>query len=128
MPVLLIHNLDVLRLCMVTNCAPWSKLGASYCYDWHSKRRESFNYTHSNNTEGFAIPVQKAAKEHLTNENRPCGECAICLYGFSEDDVFTKTECYHYFHSHCLARYVKNAAISESNDETNHSDTPSDKK
>ncbi|CAL1275638.1 unnamed protein product [Larinioides sclopetarius] len=72
--------------------------------------------------------IIEAAKEHLTNENRPCGECAICLYGFSEDDVFTKTECYHYFHSHCLARYVKNAAASESNDETNHSDTPSDKK
>ncbi|XP_054717572.1 probable serine/threonine-protein kinase clkA [Uloborus diversus] len=53
-------------------------------------------------------PPARAAKEHLTSQNRPSGECAICLYGFSEQDIFTRTECYHYFHSHCLARYVKN--------------------
>lgn len=44
----------------------------------------------------------------MTVGNRPSGECAICLHGFSDNDAFTKTECYHYFHSHCLARYAKN--------------------
>ncbi|XP_035228270.1 E3 ubiquitin-protein ligase RNF25-like isoform X1 [Stegodyphus dumicola] len=57
----------------------------------------------------------EAAKEHLTAENRPSGECAICLYGFNEQDVFTRTECYHYFHSHCLARYSKNALENNEN-------------
>lgn len=51
----------------------------------------------------------EVAKEHLTEENVPCCQCTICLYGFAEGDVFTKTECYHYFHSHCLARYVRHA-------------------
>ncbi|XP_063222195.1 E3 ubiquitin-protein ligase RNF25 [Bacillus rossius redtenbacheri] len=41
-------------------------------------------------------------KEHLTASNLPSCQCAICLYGFSEGDHFSKTECYHYFHSHCL--------------------------
>lgn len=51
----------------------------------------------------------EVAKEHLTEENVPCCQCTICLYGFAEGDVFTKTQCYHYFHSHCLARYVRHA-------------------
>ncbi|GFU57811.1 e3 ubiquitin-protein ligase RNF25 [Nephila pilipes] len=67
--------------------------------------------------------IIEAAKEHLTNENRPCGECAICLYGFSDDDVFTKTECYHYFHSHCLARYVKSASYCENTDDSSQDST-----
>lgn len=51
----------------------------------------------------------EVAKEHLTQENVPCCQCTICLYGFAEGDVFTKTPCYHYFHSHCLARYIRHA-------------------
>ncbi|KAK7862256.1 hypothetical protein R5R35_008133 [Gryllus longicercus] len=47
-------------------------------------------------------------KEHLTASNLPSCQCAICLYGFSEGDQFTKTECYHYFHSYCLASHVVN--------------------
>ncbi|MCI4384711.1 hypothetical protein PGIGA_G00041890 [Pangasianodon gigas] len=46
------------------------------------------------------------AKEILTESNIPHGHCVICLYGFQEGEVFTKTSCYHYFHSHCLGRYV----------------------
>ncbi|KAM9456723.1 E3 ubiquitin-protein ligase RNF25 isoform 2-T2 [Clarias gariepinus] len=46
------------------------------------------------------------AKEILTESNIPHGSCVICLYGFKEGEVFTKTSCYHYFHSHCLGRYV----------------------
>lgn len=42
-------------------------------------------------------------KEHLTASNLPSCQCAICLYGFREGDQFTKTNCFHYFHSHCLA-------------------------
>ncbi|KAM4634477.1 E3 ubiquitin-protein ligase RNF25 isoform 2-T2 [Polymixia lowei] len=45
------------------------------------------------------------AKEILTNSNIPHGNCVICLYEF-KDEAFTKTSCYHYFHSHCLGRYV----------------------
>uniref|UniRef100_T1J6D0 RING-type domain-containing protein n=1 Tax=Strigamia maritima TaxID=126957 RepID=T1J6D0_STRMM len=55
------------------------------------------------------------AKEHLTAKNTPTGICAICLYGFNPKDVFTKTECYHYFHARCLARYVK-ATLSQKED------------
>lgn len=42
----------------------------------------------------------------MTRSNLPTDQCAICLYGFREGDKFTKTECYHYFHSHCLAAHV----------------------
>ncbi|XP_069705618.1 E3 ubiquitin-protein ligase RNF25 [Periplaneta americana] len=45
-------------------------------------------------------------KEYLTASNLPSCQCAICLYGFREGDHFTKTQCYHYFHSHCLACHV----------------------
>lgn len=30
----------------------------------------------------------------------------MCLYGFREGDEFTKTECYHHFHSYCLSAHV----------------------
>ncbi|NXT21748.1 RNF25 ligase, partial [Syrrhaptes paradoxus] len=46
-------------------------------------------------------------KEILTDNNIPHGQCVICLYGFQEKEAFTKTQCYHYFHSHCLARYAQ---------------------
>lgn len=44
-------------------------------------------------------------RENLTESNLPICQCAICLYGFSDGDMFTKTQCYHYFHSYCLAKY-----------------------
>lgn len=28
-----------------------------------------------------------------------------------EDEVFTKTSCYHYFHSHCLGRYATHSEL-----------------
>ncbi|XP_060157817.1 E3 ubiquitin-protein ligase RNF25 isoform X3 [Globicephala melas] len=46
-------------------------------------------------------------KEILTDNNIPHGQCVICLYGFQEKEAFTKTTCYHYFHCHCLARYIQ---------------------
>ncbi|XP_036408506.1 E3 ubiquitin-protein ligase RNF25 isoform X2 [Megalops cyprinoides] len=49
------------------------------------------------------------AKEILTESNIPHGSCVICLYGFKEGEVFTKTSCYHYFHSHCLGRYISHS-------------------
>ncbi|XP_033627869.1 zinc finger CCCH domain-containing protein 13-like [Asterias rubens] len=55
----------------------------------------------------------EVAKESLTNNNTPSCQCVICLHGFTEGDVFTKTPCYHYFHSLCLARYLKHAQESE---------------
>ncbi|KAJ8687139.1 hypothetical protein QAD02_022933 [Eretmocerus hayati] len=45
-------------------------------------------------------------REHLTKSNLPTGQCAVCLYGFREGDEFIKTECYHHFHSYCLAAHV----------------------
>ncbi|CAI8058014.1 E3 ubiquitin-protein ligase RNF25, partial [Geodia barretti] len=46
-------------------------------------------------------------KESLTNHNRPCGQCALCLSDFTEEEVeFRKTDCYHYFHTLCLLRYI----------------------
>ncbi|XP_054614380.1 E3 ubiquitin-protein ligase RNF25 isoform X2 [Dunckerocampus dactyliophorus] len=49
------------------------------------------------------------AKEILTDSNIPHGNCVICLYGFKEGETFTKTRCYHYFHSHCLGRYASHS-------------------
>ncbi|XP_068193666.1 E3 ubiquitin-protein ligase RNF25 isoform X2 [Antennarius striatus] len=49
------------------------------------------------------------AKEILTESNIPHGNCVICLYGFQEGEAFTKTSCYHYFHCHCLGRYVSHS-------------------
>ncbi|XP_027797643.1 E3 ubiquitin-protein ligase RNF25 [Marmota flaviventris] len=46
-------------------------------------------------------------KEILTDNNIPHGQCVICLYGFQDKEAFTKTPCYHYFHCHCLARYIQ---------------------
>lgn len=48
-------------------------------------------------------------REYLTESNVPTGQCVICLYGFQEGDDFTKTSCYHYLHSHCLAIWLQNA-------------------
>ncbi|XP_075977868.1 E3 ubiquitin-protein ligase RNF25 [Anticarsia gemmatalis] len=45
-------------------------------------------------------------RENLTESNLPSGQCVICLYGFSDGDVFIKTQCYHHFHSHCLANHL----------------------
>ncbi|KAM3965096.1 E3 ubiquitin-protein ligase RNF25 [Aphomia sociella] len=45
-------------------------------------------------------------RENLTESNLPSGQCVICLYGFAEGDVFIKTQCYHHFHSHCLASHL----------------------
>uniref|UniRef100_A0A1A8LDA8 E3 ubiquitin-protein ligase RNF25 n=2 Tax=Nothobranchius pienaari TaxID=704102 RepID=A0A1A8LDA8_9TELE len=49
------------------------------------------------------------AKEILTESNIPHGNCVICLYDFKEGEAFTKTSCYHYFHSHCLGRYASHS-------------------
>ncbi|NP_957477.1 E3 ubiquitin-protein ligase RNF25 [Danio rerio] len=51
------------------------------------------------------------AKEILTDSNIPHGNCVICLYDFKEGEVFTKTSCYHYFHSHCLGRYITHSEM-----------------
>ncbi|CAK1580508.1 unnamed protein product [Parnassius mnemosyne] len=44
--------------------------------------------------------------ENLTERNLPSGQCLFCLYDFVEGDKFTKTQCYHYFHSHCLGSHL----------------------
>lgn len=45
-------------------------------------------------------------RENLTESNLPTCQCAVCLYGFSEGDSFTKTQCFHYFHSYCLYNHL----------------------
>ncbi|CAH0547585.1 unnamed protein product [Brassicogethes aeneus] len=45
-------------------------------------------------------------RESLTESNLPTCQCAVCLYGFSEGDSFTKTQCFHYFHSYCLSKHL----------------------
>ncbi|KAJ8919745.1 hypothetical protein NQ315_006274 [Exocentrus adspersus] len=45
-------------------------------------------------------------RESLTESNLPTCQCAVCLYGFSDGDSFTKTKCFHYFHSYCLANHL----------------------
>ncbi|XP_029462700.1 E3 ubiquitin-protein ligase RNF25 isoform X2 [Rhinatrema bivittatum] len=60
---------------------------------------------------GLGSPIMydliEKGKELLTDNNIPHGQCVICLYGFQENETFTKTSCYHYFHSHCLASYAQ---------------------
>ncbi|XP_067671508.1 protein starmaker-like [Haliotis asinina] len=53
------------------------------------------------------------AKEILTEGNIPRCPCVVCLEHFHEGDLFTRTDCYHYFHMACLARYVEHALAQE---------------
>lgn len=48
----------------------------------------------------------EVAKESLTDGNVPYCPCTICCEHFTEEDMFTKTDCYHYFHNNCLQRYI----------------------
>ncbi|RZF40353.1 hypothetical protein LSTR_LSTR008783 [Laodelphax striatellus] len=50
--------------------------------------------------------IIEVVKENLTASNVPCCQCCICLYGFREGDQFTKTPCYHYFHTYCLGEHL----------------------
>ncbi|KAJ8731204.1 hypothetical protein PYW07_004368 [Mythimna separata] len=45
-------------------------------------------------------------RDCLTESNLPSGQCMICLFGFTKGDEFIRTQCYHYFHSHCLAAHL----------------------
>lgn len=99
------------------------------------KRSFSGSLRHSvGSSSSFDVFVFQKAKEILTESNIPHENCVICLYGFKvisldpsqpssgsfscrpvlvcvyqEGEAFTKTSCYHYFHSHCLGRYVSHA-------------------
>ncbi|ALC41179.1 CG13344 [Drosophila busckii] len=57
---------------------------------------------------GFPVVFDliEVVREHLTGSNLPSGQCVICLYGFCDGDEFTRTECFHYLHSYCLARHL----------------------
>ncbi|XP_078599985.1 uncharacterized protein LOC144875089 [Branchiostoma floridae x Branchiostoma japonicum] len=63
--------------------------------------------------ESMLYEIIEFAKDSLTHNNLPSCECAICLYPFNEMDDFTKTECYHYFHCHCLGRYIQHTLNQE---------------
>ncbi|KAB5553558.1 hypothetical protein PHYPO_G00040010 [Pangasianodon hypophthalmus] len=103
---------NLLEMRMESQCDPsplhWRRLSGAVCP------------AHAHAGPGFRVPgavgvvgalsvlyqLIEKAKEILTESNIPHGHCVICLYGFQEGEVFTKTSCYHYFHSHCLGRYV----------------------
>ncbi|KAK7077638.1 Zinc ion binding, partial [Halocaridina rubra] len=53
----------------------------------------------------------EVVRENLTANNAPSCPCAICLYHFTDNDVFTKTLCFHYFHSYCLGRYIASCEL-----------------
>ncbi|XP_004527503.1 E3 ubiquitin-protein ligase RNF25 [Ceratitis capitata] len=57
---------------------------------------------------GFPVVFDliEVVREHLTGSNLPSGQCVVCLYGFSDGDDFTRTECFHYLHSYCLGRHL----------------------
>ena len=57
--------------------------------------------------EEMLYEIIELAKQSLTDGNVPYCPCTICCEHFTEDDVFTKTDCYHYFHNHCLRRYIE---------------------
>lgn len=59
-------------------------------------------------SQGFPVVFDliEVVREHLSGSNLPCGQCVVCLYGFRDGDEFTKTECFHYLHSYCLARHL----------------------
>jgi len=46
------------------------------------------------------------SREFLTVRNVPVVRCIICLCSLQEEDQITKTECLHFFHKHCLGRYI----------------------
>jgi len=48
------------------------------------------------------------SREFLTTRNVPVVRCIICLSNIKEEDDFMKTECLHFFHKHCLGRYITN--------------------
>ncbi|XP_045498653.1 E3 ubiquitin-protein ligase RNF25 [Colias croceus] len=48
----------------------------------------------------------EVVREHLTMCNLPQGQCVICLNTFVQGDVFIKTPCFHYFHSHCMSKHL----------------------
>ncbi|KAL5287958.1 RNF25 family protein [Megaselia abdita] len=57
---------------------------------------------------GFPVVFDliEVIREQMTQSNLPSGQCVVCLYGFEEGDEFTKTSCFHYLHSYCLARHL----------------------
>lgn len=42
---------------------------------------------------------------HVFIDYHKCS-CGVCR---QEGETFTKTSCYHYFHSHCLGRYASHS-------------------
>ncbi|KAL5016174.1 hypothetical protein ScPMuIL_005763 [Solemya velum] len=64
------------------------------------------------------------AKESLTEGNHPKCACMICLEHFKEGQDFTKTDCYHYFHSKCLSRYITHCIDSKEAEKMNLQTNP----
>lgn len=54
----------------------------------------------------FFYFILQLIRDCLTDSNLPSGQCMICLFGFTKGDEFVRTQCYHYFHSHCLAAHL----------------------
>ncbi|GAV04975.1 hypothetical protein RvY_15171 [Ramazzottius varieornatus] len=46
-------------------------------------------------------------RDYLTRTNFPSVECPFCLCNIEEGDEFFKTECFHYYHTFCLRKYLE---------------------
>ncbi|XP_041979276.1 E3 ubiquitin-protein ligase RNF25 [Aricia agestis] len=69
----------------------------------NTKIREMLNINLGN---PVIFELIELVREFLTQSNLPSGQCVICLHGFTQGDVFIKTQCYHHFHSHCLSKHL----------------------
>ncbi|XP_072889530.1 E3 ubiquitin-protein ligase RNF25 isoform X2 [Hemitrygon akajei] len=76
-------------------------------HDSNSIRRELEEEAEAGRGGQVLYQLIEKGKEILTNNNVPFGHCVICLNCFQESDDFTRTSCYHHFHSYCLASYIQ---------------------
>lgn len=57
---------------------------------------------------GRSYVVLPSITSLLTWESARCWEHPLNPFSHPQErEAFTKTQCYHYFHSHCLARYAQ---------------------
>ncbi|XP_072340187.1 E3 ubiquitin-protein ligase RNF25 isoform X2 [Scyliorhinus torazame] len=80
------------------------------CDDWIQSIYQTLTELAEESTGGQVLyQLIEKGKDILTNNNIPHCQCVICLDSFQNDESFTKTSCYHYFHSYCLARYIRHS-------------------
>ena len=118
--------------CGRTSCRYECQVGFPHFKTWAAFLQSGFN---ARCEEYCGCPVLfeliEMAREFLTKRNVPvvrwkqslrawwlinwCDtvlfRCIICLFSLQELDEITKTECLHFFHKHCLGRYITNMQV-----------------